>query len=162
MLLFLMLVMLLLFGLVVAVAAVVGAGRLVGRAAVGRRGGTQPSLARTVIAVLAVGAAVGAVVWASAFFRDPLVVVNGTRTLCAEGIGEDLSPPVQEQCDAQGHDRRIQALVAGAMAAAATAIVACSVIRTISRAGTQSSLRQPAKTTGVLNPSDDRLKADPF
>jgi hypothetical protein len=132
MVLFLMVVTLLLLGVLVAVTAVVGAGRLVGRAAAGRRGGSQAGLARRVIVVLAAGAAVGAVVWASAFLRDPLVVVDGTRTLCAEGIGEDLAPPVQEQCDAQGHDRRIQALVAGATAAAATAIVACSVIRTIS------------------------------
>jgi hypothetical protein len=129
MLLIWVLLSLLVLGAMVAVAAVVGAGGLVGRAASDSGGDRLGRSGRRLGAVLVAGSAVGLVVWMSAFLRDPVVIVDGGRTHCSAPIGDDLLPRVAEQCDAQGHDRRMQALVAGLTAGSATAIVLWSASR---------------------------------
>jgi hypothetical protein len=122
MLLFTLLLMLML-GLVVAIAALAGAGRLVGSAARGSAGDRQARRARRLAAVLAASSVVGLVVWMSGFFRDQVIVVDGERTRCSVPIGEDLPRRVAEQCDAQSYDRSMQARAAGLTAAVASAIV---------------------------------------
>lgn len=119
--LLLALVLLLVTGLAVGVAAVVAVGRLLGGAALIPGEDRRARRWRRLGVVLAASSVVGLAVWLSAFARDPVVVVAGGRTTCAAGIGDDLPRPVLEQCDAQRHDRSMQALVAGLTAAVASA-----------------------------------------
>lgn len=121
--LLLALLLLLLLGLVVAAVALAGAGRLVGRAACGRAGEGWPGRWRRLGPVLAASSLVGLAVWMSGSVRDPVVVIDGEPTSCSVGIGDDDLPNrVVEQCDAQDHDRSMQARVAALTATAASAI----------------------------------------
>ena len=107
-----------------------GTGRAVGRAI---RDDQMESgaKARLLASVLAAALVVGFVAWLAAFLRDPVVTVRGTDYFCTSApIGEDPFPAdVQEQCDAQGHDRRMQALASGAAASGAVAVVMLLAVR---------------------------------
>lgn len=120
-----------------------GAGRAAGRASRAdhmRRG----AKARLLASVLAAALVVGFVAWLAAFLRDPVVTVRGTDYFCTSpAIGEDPFPAdVQEQCDAQGHDRRMQALASGAAASGAAAVVMLPAVR-VARREAPADPRQP-------------------
>lgn len=107
-----------------------GAGRAVGRATSAKhvRSGAK---ARLLASVLAAALVVGFVAWLAAFLRDPVVTVRGTDYFCTSApIGEDPFPAdVLEQCGAQGHDRRMQALASGAAASGVAAVVMLLAVR---------------------------------
>ena len=107
-----------------------GTGRAVGRAIRDDQMG-RGAKARLLASVLAAALVVGFVAWLAAFLRDPVVTVRGTDYFCSSApIGEDPFPAdVQEQCDAQGHDRRMQALASGAAASGAAAVVMLLAVR---------------------------------
>lgn len=107
-----------------------GAGRAVGRAIRADQMG-RGAKTRLLASVLAAALVVGFVAWLAAFLRDPVVTVRGTDYFCTSApIGEDPFPAdVQEQCDGQGHDRRMQALASGAAASGAAAVVMLLAVR---------------------------------
>jgi hypothetical protein len=133
--------------LLIVVAVVVllvrGAGRVAGHAIRADHAG-RVAKGRLLASVLAAALVVGFVAWLAAFLRDPVVTVRGTDFFCtAAPIGEDPLPAdVQEQCDAQGHDRRMQALASGAAAAGAVAVVMLLAVR-VARRDTPADQPQP-------------------
>jgi hypothetical protein len=115
--------LILLLGLAVGVAALVGVGRMVRSTALASADNKQAHRRRRLAAVLAASSVVGLAVWISASVRDPVVVVDGDRTHCGPTFGEDIPRRIAERCEAQHHDRSMQGRVAGLTAAVASAVV---------------------------------------
>jgi hypothetical protein len=88
---------------------------------------------RTHLIALLIGVAAAVGAFAAAALTDESVVVDGQTVHCTPSELDDLPAEVDDRCDAQGDDRRRQAILAaagaGVFAMAATALVLRRALR---------------------------------
>ena len=89
---------------------------------------------RTVFPALVVAVAAFVGVFAASALTDESVVVNGRTIYCAPSKFDEPPPEIDDRCDAQGDDRRRQALLAGVGAGLLAALTTVVVLRRSERA----------------------------